>query len=216
MYEVISEGRRERKKREVRSRIFEVGQRLFAEHGFDGTTVEQIAAAADVAPATFFNYFATKNALLDQMMTQVFDYLQALVDEQLARPVSAQERIIGFAERAAKELTRTHELAHDVLAELMLTSARSGEVIPYVSRVHEPFTTIIREGQERGEVRDDLDPGFLAEVVVGAINAPVTHWINHPLYPVERRLRQAAVFAAEAIEPRATTAARKEIRNDDD
>ncbi len=198
----FQEGRRERKKREVRTRIFQAGQQLFAEHGFDATTVEQISDVADVAPATFFNYFETKNALLGEMMTQVFDYLQTLVDEQLARSVSAQERIIGFAERAALEVARTRGVAHDVLAELMHMSARSGEVIPYIARVQQPFTRIIREGQERGEVRPDLEAAFLAEVVVGTINAPVTHWINDPLYPVERRMRQAATFIAEAIEPR--------------
>ena len=38
--------------------------------GFEATTVEQIAAAADIAPATFFNHFQSKNALLGEMTTR--------------------------------------------------------------------------------------------------------------------------------------------------
>ena len=61
------EGRRERKKRELRSRIYQTARTLFLSQGFEATTVEQIAAAADIAPATFFNHFQSKNALLGEM-----------------------------------------------------------------------------------------------------------------------------------------------------
>lgn len=57
-------GIRERKKRRTREAIVDAGTRLFAEHGYEATTVAQIAAAADIAPRTFFTYFETKEQLL--------------------------------------------------------------------------------------------------------------------------------------------------------
>jgi AcrR family transcriptional regulator len=54
------EGRRERKKRARRSRIYETARHLFLEHGVAATTVEQIAEAADVAQTTFFNHFRAR------------------------------------------------------------------------------------------------------------------------------------------------------------
>ncbi|UCE87418.1 MAG: TetR family transcriptional regulator [Deltaproteobacteria bacterium] len=162
-------------------------------------TVEQIAEAADVVPATFFNHFQSKNAVLAEMTSEVSERLHALIDQQLEREASAQERIAGFADAAARELEQSRGLAHDVMLELMQTAAQPGKAIPYLTRVHEPFAALVREGQAKGEVRVDLDAGFLAEMVVGAINAAITNWMNEPGYPVEVRLREAAAFIGEAI-----------------
>jgi AcrR family transcriptional regulator len=57
-------GLRERKKAATRLAIHEAGMRLFAEHGFNGTTVDDIAEAAGVSRATVFAYFATKEEIV--------------------------------------------------------------------------------------------------------------------------------------------------------
>ncbi|MGW7683148.1 TetR/AcrR family transcriptional regulator [Kribbella sp. NPDC054772] len=57
-------GRRERKKAELRSRISEVATGLFLERGFDAVSVSEIAEAADVARPTVFAHFARKEDLL--------------------------------------------------------------------------------------------------------------------------------------------------------
>src|SRR6204780_1607051 len=57
-------GRRERRRTEIRERLFRSALRLFAERGFMETTVEDITEAADVGKGTFFNYFRTKEHVL--------------------------------------------------------------------------------------------------------------------------------------------------------
>ncbi|UZJ30166.1 TetR/AcrR family transcriptional regulator [Streptomyces endophytica] len=56
-------GLRERKKEQTRQRIAAVAWRLFAERGFEAVTVNEIAEAAEVAKATLFAYFPTKESL---------------------------------------------------------------------------------------------------------------------------------------------------------
>ena len=74
-------GRRERRRQETHARIFESAMRLFAERGFANTPVEDITEAAAVAKGTFFNYFPTKEAILE-----------ALAERQLGVVKAAAER----------------------------------------------------------------------------------------------------------------------------
>lgn len=76
-------GLRERKKEQTKRALFAHALRLFTERGFDATTIEDIAAAADVAPRTFFRYFSTKEEL--------FSLGQAEEDEALRSTLASRE-----------------------------------------------------------------------------------------------------------------------------
>ncbi len=195
-------GRRERRSQELRDRIYLAAQELFLEYGFAATTVNQIAEAADVAQATFFNHFQSKSAILGAMTEEVFAQLESLMSEVLSQPGTPQERIRRFAHRVADETLAVRGLAKDVLLELHQIGVQSGDVAPHLAGMREPFERMLREGQRQRTVRDDLDAEFLAEFVIGALNTTVMNWLIQTHYPLAVRLDQAASLLAEAIEPR--------------
>ncbi|NUP65667.1 MAG: TetR family transcriptional regulator [Nonomuraea sp.] len=77
----MQESRRDRKKRLTRQRIAQAAVRLFQEQGYEQTTVAQIAAAADVDPKTFSNYFRSKDDVLWIDIEQDFHVLFRTVAE---------------------------------------------------------------------------------------------------------------------------------------
>jgi AcrR family transcriptional regulator len=89
---------RERKKVETKRRLMTLALRLFEERGFERTTVDEIAAAADVAPRTFFRYFPTK---VDVLFAD-HDELVALVRETLAERTE-DESIMRAVRRSTLE-----------------------------------------------------------------------------------------------------------------
>ncbi|WP_433181116.1 TetR family transcriptional regulator [Actinoallomurus sp. CA-150999] len=87
-------GLRERKKLKTRRSIQEHALRLFQEQGYDATTVEQIAEAAEVSPSTFFRYFPTKEdtVLTDEYDELIVDAIRALPPE--LPPVEALRNVM--------------------------------------------------------------------------------------------------------------------------
>src|ERR1700749_3187832 len=76
-------GRRERKKQQTRETIARAALRLFAERGYDETTLAEIAEAADVAPRTIFAYFERKE---DILLCEEGNFLAALKRKLDERP----------------------------------------------------------------------------------------------------------------------------------
>jgi AcrR family transcriptional regulator len=70
-------GLRERKKKRTREAIVEAAMELFEERGFEGTTVADIAARADIAPRTYFAYFPTKEDVVFADFEETLASLQA-------------------------------------------------------------------------------------------------------------------------------------------
>ena len=171
-------GRRERKKEETRRRIFDAAIRLFADKGFEATTVDEIAEAADVAKGTFFNYFPRK----EDIVHFLFEEWTVIGEQILAESHrSAEERLVDMFAEAAASFGDTRELAGTVAKFSLQQMCAPDPFVVATHRRHDQiFDAIWQQGVERGEFRADLDPkqarGVLGSVFVGA----ATWWVGAP------------------------------------
>ena len=79
---------RERKKLRTRRALADAALRMFGEQGFDKTTLEELADAAEVSKSTFFRFFPAKEAVAIEAEAELWQaYLSALADRQLSGPV---------------------------------------------------------------------------------------------------------------------------------
>jgi AcrR family transcriptional regulator len=89
----MTEGLRERKKREARAAIAETATTLFSERGFDAVTVAEVAAAAGVSAKTVFNYFPVKEDLVLESRERLEeDLLRAVAERPAGTPAIAAVR----------------------------------------------------------------------------------------------------------------------------
>jgi AcrR family transcriptional regulator len=86
MSATVSEGLRERKKRETREAIARTAMKLFAARGFDAVTVADVAEAAGVSEKTVFNYFPAKE---DLVLHRGAERLETLIEAIRGRPAGA-------------------------------------------------------------------------------------------------------------------------------
>src|SRR6478735_6141947 len=101
-------GLRAQRKEETRTAIRDAAFRLFAEQGYEATTIDDIASAADVSPRTFFRYFPTKD---DVVFNDHPERLEDLREMLAARP--DDEPILDSLRAVVRSLADDMDAKHD-------------------------------------------------------------------------------------------------------
>ena len=168
-------GLRERKKARTRATIRQEALRLFREQGYQATTVEQIAAAAEVSPSTFFRYFPTKEDVV----------LQDDMEPLLAEAIEHQPPELGVvaAVRTAFRTVIAHldEQQWDRIREQAELSMTTPEVRARAMDDFSRTVTLMAGGvaKRTGLSPDDLRVRTVAGAVFGAIMAVTAPWDDY-------------------------------------
>lgn len=172
-------GLRERKKARTKTEIQRQALRLFREQGYQATTVEQVAAAAEVAPSTVFRYFATKEdlAALDEYFS-----LDARVEEAFkSQPpeLSALQALRAALRAAFSGLTPSER---DARYDRDLGMVRVPELwtanAPLLSRGLRTLDELV--ATRTGRPIDDPDVRALTGAVLGVALRVFLRWSEHP------------------------------------
>ena len=171
------EGRRERKKRATRDELIAHAARLFDAHGFDETTTEQIAEAADVSQRTFFRHFPSKEAVLYADMD---DQRRRVRDALLDRP--ADEPVLEAVRHAIMSLADGFQDER----EMRFLQARMAAAYPAVSAYSRAVVQAQWERELIAAIASRLDvdpmtdprPEIIAGAAMSALRASTRRWTS--------------------------------------
>ncbi len=155
----------------VRQRLLSEATRLFAERGFEGTSVQEIVTAAGVTKGAMYHYFDSKDDLLHEIYGR-------LLRMQM-------ERLTTFAEGDEPLPERLHAAAVDVVvttvenlddSKIFLRSMHQlapdtrKKVRAERRRYHERFRDLVTEGQTSGVFRDDIPAEMVVDFFFGSVH----------------------------------------------
>jgi len=201
MLDSMPVSRRERNKLRTRSRILQAARDLFMERGVVGTTVDELADAADVSRATFFNYFASKTAVVEAMLLELDNAFFGRLNELLDEDIPVAELLETFFARSAKGIVDSGEFFRVMLAESEKSFQDPDIGSDRYRIMTRAFEKVIEKGIAAGETRTDYPADLLAEIVAGAYVSVLRVWRTDPSYDLVGRLRSTARIMAGLLAP---------------
>jgi AcrR family transcriptional regulator len=155
----------------VKTRVLDAAVELFAQHGYDGTSVAQVIAQAGVAKGGFYHHFASKEALLYEVYGDLITRQLAAMDDILARglPPGATLRALiadlvestaASAKQALVFWREQHRLGDD----------RNAEYRRARRRYHDTVQRLIRDAQAAGTFGEVASPEMVTFTIFGVIN----------------------------------------------
>jgi AcrR family transcriptional regulator len=162
--------RQERAER-TRLRILEAAAAAFAEHGYDGVSLNRVIRDSGLTKGAFYFHFESRDALALAAFRHKQQQLVAQISEAVDTDAPPLERLAAlFRERARLlELDPTLFVVVRLGIELTMRHGAGSEYASFSELPLELFEGIVREGQERGEIRPDLDPRRTAETLFAGI-----------------------------------------------
>ncbi len=161
---------------EKRRAILHAAVRVFAEKGYHGCRIADVAKQAGVAYGLVYHYFQNKEELLENVFAEQWtifiNALQAIADG----PGTAPEQIASMCHFAIDVFRTAPAAVRVLLLEVARTpnSLRAGSTRQTFEHAVHIVADVIRRGQDRGEIRREADPLIAAAGLLGAIEMSLT------------------------------------------
>ena len=168
---------------EKRARIIAAARALFAQQGFEQTTTQQIADAAEIGSGTLFLYAKTKEDLLVMVFR---DEMQAVaLDSFISLPPKASpiDQIMTVFRRMVEYHERDIELTRILVKEISIppTAERAAEQVGLVENILGGIAKIIRRGQRTGALSQRFTPSLTARSVFSIYHFGLLGWLGEDM-----------------------------------
>jgi AcrR family transcriptional regulator len=154
--------------------LTDVALRVFAERGYDGATMDDVARAAGITKAGIYHHVAGKEALLGRGLERALAALQAILDEPAATRGSAAGRVRFIVRRVAETAcSLLPELT--VLFRLKATSPATESALERRRAFDRAVARLIARAQADGDLSRAIEPGLATRLIFGTSNS-IVEW----------------------------------------
>jgi AcrR family transcriptional regulator len=152
-------------------RLLRIASRLFAERGFESTSVQEIVAAAGVTKGAMYHYYASK----DDLLVQIYHRMLEMQTERLNAIADGPEPVVDrLREAAADVVVTTLDNLDDAVVFFrsmhLLAPDKQAEVRAERRQYHERFRGLIERGQAEGVLRSDVSADIATHNYFGGVH----------------------------------------------
>jgi AcrR family transcriptional regulator len=173
-------GRRERKREQTKQGLINAAIELFVAKGYDQTTIDDIAAAADVAKVTFYYYFKSKEEIVVAIKENGAEELLGRMEQLFLEKVSAVEILKALFEEVGQWTEKNWQLLQVFAAQKFGSMVKGEDCAEEEKATPMIFLLerIILYGQKSGQFRKEADPREMAHFVMWALTHEQFTWIQ--------------------------------------
>jgi len=176
-------GLRDRKKRRTFAAIFTATRDLIASHGVEATTMEAIAARAEVSVGTLYNYFDSKRALLLALLADATDRVAAQADALIAHPGNdARGAVVRLMRLYSDSLSRLDRklLRHAMAMSFTAPEPVTKKIWRLDEKLMERTQALILRLQKGSLIAADISAEAAALTLYGCFTTAMLFWIVQP------------------------------------
>ncbi len=169
---------RNNSKEHTRARIINSAKKLFAEQGYQKTTIVDISKQAGLSEAALYEYFQGKEDLLLTIPDLWVSELLKDLDEQLFGVQGAENKLRKYLWWYLRRVEQS-PLDAKIVYLFLKTNANflNTEVYANVKKLYSYLIDIFEEGLKTGEMKSDLDSRIARDIFVGTLDHIITRWL---------------------------------------
>jgi AcrR family transcriptional regulator len=159
--------------------IVEAAKSAFSEKGYEATSIADIARTAQISDGLVYRYFRNKRELLYEVLTKFYERILLDLETEAFKHDAFPARLEALIRRHLQVFVADTDLCRLFISEVRTASDYEGSPVQELNRQYTSvLIRIVRDAVKAGEVRPDVNPKLLRDVLFGAIEHLAWRHVN--------------------------------------
>lgn len=173
----------------TKRKIFETSMKLFAEKGYDATSIEDITATVGVAKGTLYYHFTSKEEIFDFLVEEGIKLLQNSVDIKTAKYSNYLDKIKAIILIQIKIVNKYEEVINIILSQLWGKEKRNRKCQELVNNYINQIENIVKEGMRLQQIKEG-DSKIIASEIYGLICSTLVYKLRENKFNIMKLYQQ--------------------------